>query len=126
MTSGFKRGAMFGVLAALALPLAGCGQSSFSKQVMPICLEDNTKEQCACIISGLDKGLSKRVKAAFVSLRWELRPDPKDRERVFNEAMRAAGVEPTDRQAVASIRSEFRDTYYPLNSQLVDRCGAGL
>jgi hypothetical protein len=115
-----------GVLTALSLPLAACGETAFSKEVTPICLEQLTAEQCSCIVSGLDDGLPDRVKTAFVALRWELRPDPKDRERVNNAALRAAGVDPADRQAVQSIRSEFRDTYYPLRDKLSDQCGASL
>ena len=122
-----SRGTALCALAAASLSLSACGSSAFSNEVTPICLEDgNTKAQCACIVAGLEKGLTDRVKTAFVSLRWELRPDPQDRERVNNAALRAAGVDPADRQAVASIRSEYRDTYYPLRDQLSERCGASL
>lgn len=115
-----------GVLTAFSLPLAACGETAFSKEVTPICLEQLTAEQCSCIVSGLDDGLPDRVKTAFVALRWELRPDPNDRERVNNAALRAAGVDPADRQAVRSIRSEFEDSYYPLRDELTERCGASL
>ncbi len=126
MIRGVTRQTALCALGALSLPLSACGQSAFAKEVTPICLEDNTQAECACLVPALDDGLSDRVKTAFVTLRWELRPEPKDRERVNNERLRAAGVDPADGQAVASIRSEFRDTYYPLRDKLIERCGTVL
>ncbi len=119
--------ARLGLLACILFPLAGCGQSDFTKQMTAICAEEaDPGADCGCIVGKLDAGLPDRLKPAFSALRWPLKPAPQDRERVFNEAMRAAGVDPVDRQAVQSIQSEFRDAYQPLREQLRAECGGDL
>ncbi|MCC7268589.1 MAG: hypothetical protein IT546_14795 [Caulobacteraceae bacterium] len=115
------------VIAALTLPLAACGPSAFSREVTPVCIsQGNTPEECDCMIPIVEEGLPDRVKPAFVSLRWPLRPPERDQERVYNDAMRAAGVDPADRQAVESIRLEFDDAYAPLRDTMSDQCDAVL
>lgn len=119
--------ARLGLLAGILFPLAGCGQSDFAKQMGAICEEEaNPGADCGCIVAKLDAGLPDRLKPAFSALRWPLKPKPQDRERIFNDAMRAAGVDPVDRQAVQSIQSEFRDAYKPLREQLRAECGGDL
>ncbi len=109
---------------AAATLLAGCGSSDFEKMVIAECMQDGDPgKDCNCIASQLDAGLSDRVKTAFPALRWPLKPDPRDREAVNNQYLRGAGIDPADHQAVASIRSEFKDSYYPLQNQVRAACG---
>lgn len=122
-----RRTARHSLLACIALPLAGCGQSDFVKQVTPICEElSGGRKNCSCIIGKLDQGLSEQQKAAFVPLRWPLRPEPQDREFVNGQALRAAGIDPADRQQVQSIQAEFRDTMRALREGIRAECGSDL
>lgn len=106
--------------------LAGCGQSDFQKMVVAECGANGDSADCACVASELDAGLPDRVKTAFPALRWPLKPDPQDREAVNNQYLRSAGVDPADRQAVASLRQEYEDTYYPLRNQVRTACGGSI
>jgi len=107
--------------------LAGCGQSDFAKMVEAECAQDGDPgKDCSCIASQLDDGLPDRVKVAFPALRWPMKPAPQDREAVNNQLLRAAGVDPADRQAVESIRQEFKDSYYPLRNAVRAACGGSV
>jgi hypothetical protein len=107
--------------------LAGCGQSDFAKMVEAECAQDGDPgKDCSCIASQLDDGLPDRVKVAFQALRWPLKPAPQDREAVNNPMLRAAGVDPADRQAVESIRQEYEDSYYPLRDKVRAACGGSV
>lgn len=107
--------------------LAGCGQSDFAKMVEAECAQDGDPgKDCSCIASQLDDGLPDRVKVAFQALRWPLKPAPQDREAVNNQMLRAAGVDPADRQAVESIRQEYEDSYYPLRDKVRAACGGSV
>ena len=107
--------------------LGGCGQSDFAKMVEAECTQDQDPgKDCSCIASQLDDGLPDRVKVAFQALRWPLKPAPQDREAVNNQMLRAAGVDPADRQAVESIRQEYEDSYYPLRDKVRAACGGSV
>ncbi|MGV1681572.1 hypothetical protein [Sphingopyxis sp. GW247-27LB] len=107
--------------------LAGCGQSDFAKMVEAECAQDGDPgKDCSCIASQLDDGLPDRVKVAFPALRWPMKPAPQDREAVNNQLLRAAGVDPADRQAVESIRQEYEDSYYPLRNAVRAACGGSV
>jgi len=123
-------------IAGVALALAGCGQSDFASQMTQICMEpggDGTprnslpgfaERDCGCAIGILEGGLTPRQQATFVPFRYELRPDPADRERVNGEMLRAAGIDPTDRAAVRSARAELDDAIQPLRERIRDECPA--
>src|SRR3546814_19412533 len=91
------------------------------------CAQDGDPgKDCSCIASQLDDGLPDRVKAAFPALRWPMKPAPQDREAVNNQLLRAAGVDPADRQAVESIRQEFKASYYAVRNAVRAACGASV
>lgn len=124
------------VIASAALAIAGCGQSEFATQMSQICMEPGGDGQprnslpgfgdkdCGCAIAILEDGLTARQQATFIPFRYELRPDPADRERVNGQMLRAAGIDPTDRQAVRSARSELNDTLQPLSERIRSECPA--
>jgi len=121
-------------IAGAALAVAGCGQSEFTTQMAAICAEPGgdglprnslpgfSGRDCGCVVSILEDGLTPRQQATFIPLRYELRPDPQDRERVNGQTLRAAGIDPTDRQAVRSARSELDDALHPLNERIRSEC----
>lgn len=118
----------FAALAALALPLTACGgQSEFAQQIAAICTEEaDPAQDCNCIAERLDAEFPDRLKPAFVALRWPLRPAPEDRDAVNGAMLRAAGIDPADRQQMSSAQSEFRDAYNPLRDRLREECGGAL
>ncbi|MDZ4138584.1 MAG: hypothetical protein U1D66_06855 [Erythrobacter sp.] len=121
------RHAALSALAGLILPLAGCGQSEFAKQIAAVCTErEQSGTDCGCIAAKLDRDFPDNLKPAFVALRWPLRPAPADRDAVNGAMLRAAGIDPADRQQVESANRAFRDAYYPLREQLRSECGGAL
>lgn len=116
---------MFGI-GASCLALGACGQSEFAVMIEKECRASGQQDDCACIARTLDEGLPDHLKTAFPALRWELKPAPEDREAVNGAMLRAAGVDPADRQAVRSIRQEFRETMQPLNERTRQQCGGRL
>jgi hypothetical protein len=122
------------VLACLSLAVAGCGGSEFSARMMEICQRPDASgapanrllgfgdKDCGCVIATLESGLTARQQASFIPLRYELMPDPADRERVNGEMLRAAGIDPTDRRAVRSARSELNDALHPLSRRIREQC----
>lgn len=112
---------------ALLLPLAGCGESQFRQQIAAMCMEEaDPGRDCGCIADRMDAGFPDRLKPAFVALRWPLRPPPQDRDAVNGAMLRQAGIDPADRQQMASANREFRDTYYPLRDEIHRQCGGSL
>ncbi len=116
-----------GILLAVVIALGGCGQSEFSKQVTAVCLKRaGPGVDCGCVAKQLDAYFPDKLKPAFVALRFPLLPDPKDRDAVNGAMLRAAGIDPADRQQMDSAEREFRDTYYPMRSKLREKCGGAL
>ena len=108
----------------LVLGVVGCGRSDFAKQVEAVCREPAREgADCSCIASRLDASFPERLKPAFVALRWPMRPAPREREAVNGAMLRAAGIDPADRQQVASARAGFHAAYDPLAAQLREECG---
>lgn len=121
-----KPGALM-ALTSLTLPLAACGQSEFAQQIAAVCNESaQPARDCTCIAERLDAQFPEELKPAFVALRWELRPAPKDRDAVNGAMLRAAGIDPADHQQMASAQRAFRDAYNPLRGQLQTECGGAL
>lgn len=121
-----KHVALYGLI-SLALPLSGCGRSEFAQQIASICAEgDSTGRDCSCIAERLDAQFPEQLKPAFVALRWPLRPAPNDRDAVNGAMLRAAGIDPADRQQMASAERAFSDAYRPLRAQLQAECGGAL
>ena len=124
------------LIAGAALAIAGCGQSEFATQMAQICVEPGADGQprnrlpgfgdkdCGCAVAILEGGLTPRQQATFIPFRYEVRPDPADRERVNGQMLRAAGIDPTDRAAVRSARSELNDALQPLNERIRSECPA--
>jgi hypothetical protein len=109
------------------LSLSGCGKSAFETRIAEACSSSAGEgADCACIARTLDMGLPDHLKLAFDALRWPLKPDPKDREAVNGAMLRSAGVDPADRQAVESIRQEFKEKMHSLNEQTRTQCGGRL
>jgi|TARA_R110000850_G_scaffold53958_2_gene128893 hypothetical protein len=114
-------------LATLILPLAACGQSEFTQQIAAACNEEGASgKDCSCIAKRLDAAFPDNLKPAFVALRWPLRPAPADRDAVNGAMLRAAGIDPADRQQMESANRAFRDAYHPLREQLRSECGGAL
>lgn len=114
-------------LFALLLPLAACGESQFRQQIAAICMEEpNPARDCGCVADRMEAGFPDRLKPAFVALRWPLRPAPQDRDAINGAMLRQAGIDPADRQQMASANREFRDVYYPLRDQIQRECGGSL
>ena len=124
-----KRGKSTGPLVGsiLLLLLGACGSSDFVKTVGQGCREiSGDGKDCDCIVGKLDAGLTEQQKAAFVPLRWPLRPDPRDREAVNGELLRAAGIDPADRRAVSSASQALRDRLHILAPDICAACGGTL
>ena len=113
---------MFGI-GASCLALGACGQSEFAVMIEKECRASGQQGDCACIARTLDEGLPDHLKTAFPALRWPLKPRPEDREAVNGSLLRSAGVDPADRQAVRSIRQEFKERMHALNAQTRQLCG---
>jgi hypothetical protein len=110
-------------LGVTCLALAACGQSEFAAMIEGECLSSGQNSDCSCIAKSLDDGLPDHLKTAFPALRWPLKPRPEDREAVNGSLLRSAGVDPADRQAVRSIRQEFKERMHALNAQTRQLCG---
>lgn len=113
--------------AILALSACGSGQSEFAQQIAAVCNEDaRPGRDCSCVAERLDASFPDNLKPAFVALRWPLRPAPNDRDAVNGAMLRAAGIDPADRQQMASAERAFSDAYRPLRAQLQAECGGAL
>lgn len=109
-------------LGVTCLLLGACGQSDFAAMIESECEANGRNGDCACIAKTLDEGLPDHLKTAFPALLWELKPRPEDREAVNGALLRSAGVDPADREAVRSIRQEFREKMHGLNAQTRQLC----
>lgn len=111
------------VLGVTCLALAACSQSEFAAMIEAECLSNGQSGDCSFIARTMDNGLPDHLKTAFPALRWPRKPRPEDREAVNGALLRSAGVDPADRQAVRSIRQEFKERMHALNAQTRQLCG---
>lgn len=127
MNSNVAKRAALLALATMTLSLAGCEKSDFAQRIAAICEEDaQSGRDCSCIADKLEANFPDGLKPAFIALRWPLKPAPRDRDAVNGAMLRAAGIDPADRQQMESAVREFRDAYYPLRDQLRTECGGQL
>ena len=114
--------------------LAACGQSKFSEQISAVCDETLPSGEkrttmpgygaadCTCAAKILDDSLSDEQKAVFFPLRLPLLPDPRDREQVNGDALLAAGIDPTNQDAIRSARYALLSALRPIDEKIRAQC----